>query len=846
MNKIYLFLTVMLVSMFSMGTAINATESADGYFYLTCPNDVTIQCGDDIHNLDQYGVAYIHSSSGYYQCPTNPVVYYNLNDCGLGVIVRTWSVMGPDWQWHTCSQVIHVVGGGFKPTSISWPPDYTHIGCTDDVHPNVIPAPFNRPKVNYAPCSQVGIGFDDWVFTLEDGCKKIVRTWKIIDWCTYKPNSGSNKGIYMYNQTIKIMSSGSVHLTCPDDIHVSSGANCSGIYVEIPEVVVTSDCDHRLIHVTHNSPYADRQGRDASGTYPIGVTHVTFTVKQACGAVEKCTFKIVVKDDKQPNPICTDAIISVLMPIDSDNDGIFDRGMVVVDAKSFNIASSNGCGTGALRFSWSPDPTFTHRTFTCEELGYNPVDIYVTDANGNQNFCSTEIVIQNNSGIIDCFPTIPEPDSIFGWMGGLLSSADDIPLKRVNIEVSYLDIDTTIVTTYDTIIVTIIDTLGFDDNNNPILQITETKTVTPVLDTLYNNFIDTIQAGYGSYSIDTLPVGKSYNIRPFKNDPFQRYYINYDDIIAMLDHINGNNILDNPYKLLAADVNQDKLINNDDILVVLSKIRRNTNHDSIQLVWNFVPAEFHFSDPNDPFIEPNIPNSIIIDPLTTPVLDAHFIGYKLGDVDNTGFDRRSSSKAYFTVVDKEVQAGVPTQIEIRYDQSEVKFVHLNLDLQNAKNLNHDKDSYVLESDDEVSYISSSINGTISLEIIPTESGLLSKVLLLSQFNESVVISNSNDVRDIAFRFVTSVDENSSFTSVSVYPNPFKGMFNIDFDSMNEESMEINVYNVEGKLIFTRPYRSIEGFNNIQFERSIIGASGVYIYELKSETSKVMGKIIAID
>lgn len=832
--------------MLSFGTALIASDAEEGYFYLSCPNDVTIQCGDDIYNLDQYGIAYVHSSNGYYQCPTNPVVYYNLNDCGLGIIVRTWSVMGPNWQWYTCSQVIHVVGGGFKPTSISWPPDYTHFGCTDDVHPNVIPAPYNRPKVDYAPCSQVGIGYDDWVFTLEDGCKKIIRTWKIIDWCTYKPNSGSNKGMYMYNQTIKIMSTGTVRLTCPDDIYVSSGSNCSGTFVQIPEVGITSDCDQRLIHVTHNSPYAQKQGRDASGWYPVGVTHVTFTVKQACGSVVKCTFRVVVKDDKQPNPICTDAIIAVLMPIDSDNDGIYDQGMVVVDAKSFNIASSNGCGTGALRFSWSPDPNYTHRTFTCEHLGYNPVDIYVTDASGNQNFCSTEVVIQNNSGIINCYPTIPEPDSITGWVGGLLSSADDIPLKNVNIEVSYLNTDTTIVITFDTLIITTIDTLGYDDNNNPILQITETKTLTPVSDTLYTNFIDTIQAGYGSYSIDTLPVGKSYNIRPFKKDPFQRYYINYDDIIAILDHINGTKVLDNPYKLLAADVNQDKEITNEDLLIVLSKIRRNTNYDSVQLVWNFVPADFVFEDPANPFIEDFIPNSIVIDPLTSPVLDADFVGYKLGDVDNAGFDRRSASKEYFTVIDKEVQAGVPVQIEIRYDHADVKFVHLNLDLQSARNAGNDVRTVVLESDEEVSFISSNDNGLIRLEIIPVESGLLSDVLLLSRINESVAISKSDDIRDIAFRFVSSIDETSSFSAVSVYPNPFKRLFNIDFDSMDEELMEINIYNVEGKLIYNRPYRSMKGFNNIQVDRSVIGAPGLYVYELKSEASKVVGKIIAID
>ncbi len=832
-------------------SATKSDLSEESYFQLVCPANVTIECGDDIYNLDQYGQAFIHTHIGIYPAG-EPTVYYNLNECGIGIIVRTWWAEDEYWNWTSCSQVITVIGGGLKPHHISWPPDYTYFGCTADIHPDNLPYPYNRPVITYTECSHPGIGYDDWEFTLPDGCKKIIRTWKVIDWCVWKPNSGTDKGLYMKNQTIKIMSTGTVTLKCPDDITVSSGADCQGTTVNIPNVTVHSDCPDSQVNVTHNSPYAFNQGRNASGRYPIGTTIVTFTAKQACGALAKCSFKITVTPDKKPSPICTDEIVVVLMPIDTDDDGIADEGMITIPAKLLDKGSFHGCYDTNLRFSWSTNPNDTHRTFTCEDLGLNPVRMYVTDEFGNQDYCSVHVMVQNNSGIIDCFPSSPEHDSITGWIGGLLTSADDYPIENAQVELSSLGLDTLIQISYDTSLVTITDTIGFDPQGNPIIQITQTQIITPFLDTIYSNYLDTIFAGIGSYSFDTVPVGGSYIVRPFKNDPKEFLYIDYSDINRMVRHLNGTEPFDSPYKLLAADVNGDKLINQKDLFIISNKANKKRDYDSIPLTWNFIPEDFVFEDPNNPFLDNNIPSTIQVDSITSPVLDAHFIGYKLGDVALTGFERRSDKTEFIYIEDKTVNAGDVVKIRLDAEYDLLNFIKLELHSERGDFIITQSDPFLEISREENSVSITSLlpktsiaSSGIYFEFIALVDGKLSDMIRLSDIYESVAIDVEDEVKDIELRFA---DSNSvvSLQNVNIYPNPFSDFTTLNFEMLSAEKLNLNIFNVEGKVVYTQNVHVERGQNQIQLNREKLGSSGMYIYELTGENTRMTGKLICIE
>jgi hypothetical protein len=71
--------------------------------------------------------------------------------------------------------------------------------------------------------------------------------------------------------------------------------------------------------------------------------------------------------------------------------------MIEVWASDLNLGSFDNC-PGDLIFSFSPDVNDDNVLYTCDDLGQQPVEIWVTDAAGNQDFCETFIVVQDNMG----------------------------------------------------------------------------------------------------------------------------------------------------------------------------------------------------------------------------------------------------------------------------------------------------------------------------------------------------------------------------------------------------------------------------------------------------------------
>lgn len=115
------------------------------------------------------------------------------------------------------------------------------------------------------------------------------------------------------------------------------------------------------------------------------------------------------KNKIPPTPYCLTGVIVALMPIDTNRDGTVDVGMIEVWAKDVDHGSYHPCGYKNLRFSFSKDVNDRSRIFTCDQLGKNDIEMWVTDSFGNQSFCRTMIEIQNNNARI---PNCKRKDSI--------------------------------------------------------------------------------------------------------------------------------------------------------------------------------------------------------------------------------------------------------------------------------------------------------------------------------------------------------------------------------------------------------------------------------------------------
>jgi Dockerin type I domain/Cohesin domain len=119
----------------------------------------------------------------------------NVNACGEGAVVRTFSttktINGVTTTSTPCTQVIRFVNNKEQSFTATFPVDTNTESC--DATPKV------RPTVTGSDCENIQVTYSDEVFTDKNldpyatakTCKKIIRTWKVINMCIYNPTANN-------------------------------------------------------------------------------------------------------------------------------------------------------------------------------------------------------------------------------------------------------------------------------------------------------------------------------------------------------------------------------------------------------------------------------------------------------------------------------------------------------------------------------------------------------------------------------------------------------------------------------------------------------------------------------
>ncbi|MFZ1515132.1 MAG: dockerin type I domain-containing protein, partial [Saprospiraceae bacterium] len=476
--------------------------------------------------------------------------------------------------------------------------------------------------------------YKDMKFTVADGCMKILRDWKVIDWCQYIPNAKYPTGIWTYTQVIKlVLKDSTAYLKCPKDTVVQASLDCKGTFVKLDSAKGFTKCGY-LLKIRNTSPYAKSSGPDASGDYPLGTTKFYFIAEYGCGVELKCEVKVTVVNKIPPTPYCLTGIIVALMPIDSNRDGTVDAGMIEVWAKDLDHGSYHKCGYKNLRFSFSSDVREMNRIFTCDQLGKNEVEMWVTDSAGNQSFCKTIIEIQNNNARIpdckrkDSLTTRPPTLSINGQV--LLENKSG----QKEVKLSLLDMTSfKISITKDTIPFIRYDTIRASSGTIYYIQ---------KRDTIFKEKRDTVfgvmaeekmNREDGNFAFIDVKKDKDYMVVP-KSTKEDLEGIDVYDAIVLLRHVLGSQKITSPYKILAADVNNDGQITHADFDLLYSIINGTKSLNQIPRKWRFVPTAYNFQSPTNPLAE-NIPEYIIYKSLKSSMEHSDFIAIKIGELDDS-------------------------------------------------------------------------------------------------------------------------------------------------------------------------------------------------------------------
>ncbi|MBK7337550.1 MAG: hypothetical protein IPJ00_15930 [Saprospirales bacterium] len=133
----------------------------------------------------------------------------------------------------------------------------------------------------------------------------------------------------------------------------------------------------------------------------------------------------------------------------------------------------------------------------------------------------------------------------------------------------------------------------------------------------------------GMYIFEELPIGEDFLIGCSKTSGLVNGVTTLD-LVSIKKHILLIDLLDNPYKVIASDANRTNIVTTLDMVditkMILGVVPGFPNNTS----WRFIPSEYVFPDPNNPFSSP-IPNAYAFPNLVFDILYLDFYGVKVGD-----------------------------------------------------------------------------------------------------------------------------------------------------------------------------------------------------------------------
>ncbi len=800
--------------------------------FLSCPDDVTVSCNtlkseltdelygwpkatDNCSSVSQLDVEYVDS----------------LDQCGVGIILKSWILSSDDpvLNHNVCTQrfTFEFVPGG-KEHQIYFPADTVLSGCSREVEL----VETGEPEIVKDGCSLIAVNHKDEVFDIaEDACEKILREWTVIDWCQYKPEIGITSGLWKQVQVIKFLNTTKPEISslC-DPIEVcTTSSDCTGtidlVMSAIDDCTSSSSLTWEYSVDLYNNNTTDiRNGSVdvADGSVfvkiqelPLDVTHsITWRVHDGCLNVNQCKQQIVVKDCTPPTPFCVGGAITTLLD---------QSGNARIWARDFDLKSEDNCvDNEELRFSFSPDPEDSNRTYSCADIPngrFNSFElqVFVTDPSGNQESCRVTLELQDN--VSACENAVGSSQVMD--VEGAIQTETNAPIHGVEVTI---------------------------DTNQP-------------------GFPKSIVTGEdGQFHFQSLPMGHGYRLTSFKNDDLLNGVTTLD-LVNMQRHIIGIESFNNPYSLIASDIDNNGVVNVADLVelrrVVLGFEDRYPNG---QLAWRFIDRDRPILDEFNPFPFVEFIQISETQNLQRPYA---FMGVKIGDVNQTvqmGLqdeltEIRSQTDIGFILENSEIYEGEIIDIEFRLaeDADVIGFQYafqfnplalniLSIDSGNEIDL-VESDRRITANEIKFSWTNDFSKRLESGDVIFTikakthRTGNIQDFISFDSEFTSEWYSSTKDVAAINSGFDNS--HKSDFVVHQNHPNPFEQTTRINVELPKESVVQLNLIDVSGAMIYESSTTYPAGLQTIELLKDNIGTSGIYYYTVTVDGISKTKKLVVL-
>ncbi|MEZ4906120.1 MAG: T9SS type A sorting domain-containing protein [Saprospiraceae bacterium] len=791
---------------------------------IVCPDDVTVDC-----DVNPYDVTLTGGDAEYWDNCSATLTYTDngtLNQCNVGTITRTWTVTDNGGRTATCTQYVTVENNDpFNMLSSNWPADRTNlVGCSNA---DTDPASTGEPDLSDdGYCSMVAATYKDRTFNVVSGaCYKILRDWTVIDWCQYNDHSPEYLGLaghpyvgmWTHTQVIMVNDTNDPEFTSScDNVEVCAyNSNCTGD-VSLT-ATATDECtpDDELVYTylvtggTTSVNYSGTTNTFEKANMALGTYYITWTVEDKCGNLAHCSYTFVVEDCKNPTPLCYSEITTVVMPSTTPR-------MVSVTARDFDRGSTDNCTEGStcgscetdLRFSFSgTDPYDSIRVFDESNVGLNTLDMWVWDEAGNRDYCTVTLYVQDN---------VSGSGSL---VAGLVQTEDDQSVSDVNVSAE--------------------DMVGHESFGSE-------------------------SGSTGLYQFD-LPQSTNYKLTANKNDDYLNGLTTLD-IVLIQKHLLGIKKLGSPYKILAADANFDSKVSASDLVQLRNLILGKTESLSNRGPWGFVNSNYEFVDQYNPWEESTDEMYYIVLPdLSSDQLENDFTALKIGDVNNSVVLNSTSglinprSTVNLEFDDQMIEKGQSIEIPFYLtDMNDIEGMQFSLDF-NSSVLNIESvtgqeialdDNYYNIKDSKLNLswnrlTEGQIDVTKPLFTIrfnTVAGGLLSNAINLDNSISAEAYDDNLTVNGISLKVRNGIDD--VFKIYQNTPNPFTNETEIGFVLPEAGNVNITVYDITGKVLFTKSSDFDKGFNSVNVSRDDLNsASGVLYYKIENGVNSAVKKMV---
>ena len=835
--------------------------------YITkCPEDITLDCQADYTDLSVTG-----EPDAVDNCEIVSVKHQDnvqINQCGIGTVTRTWTVEDKQGYRNSCVQVITLIDLDPFDGNITWPKNYETKKCHSNLDPEDLPEGYDKPTYGDDNCSLIAAHYRDQIFKFVDGaCEKVIRTWTVIDWCTYdEQNPVLGEGWYEHIQIIKLLNdippqfigpSGTTLDGCIDRT-VPVYGNCEGLVEfdmdaidDCPESNINLVWKYELFTETGTTPVYVGNNFRFSRTLAVGKYRVRWTVEDKCGNRAFCYHTLDVVESKKPTPYCLSSITTAVMN---------SNGTISIWARDYDLGAYDNCTP-------KEDLIFTF-------YGAIPVDSLIDVPHYFMGNGIKATKSEFDAGVAQQW--IPEKNT-----SGILFDCNDIPngvSQEVSVEVSVTDLAGN--QDYCTVTIVLQDNANVCPNGNPgLIAITGRSSynsqpasgVDAILTSSAPEQQKTVKTdNNGNYTFGNLPKTVNYTVSMSDNRNLLNG-VSTLDLVLIQRHILGLEAFGDAKKIIAADVDNNAKVTASDLVALRKNILGiAAEFPNGQKSWRFVTSSHVFANPAQPF---PFAESYVFNQLTDNKVGQNFQAIKIGDVNNSAVanadDAVTEARANDHVLMEIAGATGKKGAEITVPVTAVKFDDV-LGYQ-----------FTIEFDASLMEFAGAESGSVHIDEsnFGLPAGKNGVVTTVWSSEEPVTVQKEGVLFNIKFRLLQNIDNvstlavTSSVTPAVAYgsdrkamavklsnktvghadyalyqnvPNPFNDLTAITFETGESGNVKLTITDITGRMLKVINGHYSKGVHTIQINKSELGRAGVLLYKMESGSFSETRKMILIE